>query len=322
MKEEKRCFLNSDQNTTFAQFFEYTQLQKVNTEILKWTILLILVVIWGTSYILMKRGLESYTAMQVGALRLSITFVCLLPFAVWKLRSVKKEQLKFLAIAGVIGSGIPAYLFAAAQKGIDSQVAGILNSVAPLFTLLTGVLFFGFRTKWYNVTGVFIGLAGAIGLLSAGDDNTFNLKFGFGLYIIIATILYATNINLVKKYLKEVAAITIASFSFIFIGLPSLIYLLAGTDFTLRISSSPEALKNFGYVAVLSVIGTAFANIAYNYLIKISSILFVASVTYLIPIVAIIWGMNDGENFYIGYFLWMALIFIGVFLVNKNVSEA
>ena len=165
--------------------------------------MIVLMFIWGSSYILMKRGLESFSAPQVGALRISIAFLFLLPFAVHRIRRVKKEKLYIFAIAGLLGNGIPAYLFAEAQTGIDSQIAGILNSVAPLFTLLTGALFFGVRAKWFNVTGVFIGLAGAIGLLSADASGSFNNNFSKGAFVIIATILYATNINVVKKYLKK-----------------------------------------------------------------------------------------------------------------------
>ena len=250
---------------------------KINKIFLKWAILFLLMLIWGSSYILMKRGLESFSAMQVGALRVSIAFLFLLPFALLKLKTVKKENLRFFALAGLMGSGIPAFLFAEAQTGIDSQIAGILNSVAPLFTLITGVLFFGFHTKWYNVIGVFIGLTGAIGLLSAGDDKSFLSNFSFGIYIIIATVLYATNINIVKKYLKEIDVLTITSFAFVFIGIPCVIYLLAGTDFISRMHENQHAWKSLGYLAILAILGTAIAGIIYNYLIKISSILFCQS---------------------------------------------
>ena len=182
-------------------------------------------------------------------------------------------------------------------------------------------MFFGFRSKWYNVAGVFIGLAGAIGLLSADASNTFNNNLSKGIFVIIATLLYATNINIVKKFLKDADSVTITCISFVFIGVPSLIYLLAGTDFASRISQTPGALRNFGYIAILAVLNTAITGFLYNYLIKISSILFVASVTYVIPILAIFWGMNDGEPFYSEYFIWIAVIFLGVYLVNKEKSK-
>ncbi|MFA4852767.1 MAG: EamA family transporter [Bacteroidales bacterium] len=296
-------------------------LKKTDKVIIQWIIMIALAIVWGSSYILMKRGLEFFPAMQVGALRITISFLFLLPFALWRIKRVKKENLKYLVIVGFLGSGIPAFLFAEAQTGLDSQIAGIINSVAPLFVLIFGTLFFNVRVKWYNVAGVFIGLSGAIGLLSACGNKSFDSNLGFGIYIIIATMLYSININVIKKYLKETDSLTITAISFIFIGVPSIIYLMSGTDFITRLSETPGAMKGMGYLSLLAILGTALAGILYNYLIKISSVLFSASVTYIIPIVAIMWGTNDGEHFYLGYIIWIALIFSGIFLVNKEISE-
>ncbi|MFA5781146.1 MAG: EamA family transporter [Bacteroidales bacterium] len=296
-------------------------LKKTDKVAIQWIIMIALAIVWGSSYILMKRGLEFFPAMQVGALRITISFLFLLPFALWRIKRVKKENLKYLVIVGFLGSGIPAFLFAEAQTGLDSQIAGIINSVAPLFVLIFGTLFFNVRVKWYNVAGVFIGLSGAIGLLSACGNKSFDSNLGFGIYIIIATMLYSININVIKKYLKETDSLTITAISFIFIGVPSIIYLMSGTDFITRLSETPGAMKGMGYLSLLAILGTALAGILYNYLIKISSVLFSASVTYIIPIVAIMWGTNDGEHFYLGYIIWIALIFSGIFLVNKEISE-
>jgi len=292
-----------------------------NNSLIKWVLMIILSLIWGSSYILMKRGLESFPYMQVGAIRLTISFLLLLPFAIARLKKVKKEKLIYIAIAGLLGNGIPAYLFALAQTGIDSQIAGILNSVAPLFTLIIGVIFFRFHTKWFNITGVLIGLSGAIGLLSVCGNKSFDFNFSFGIYVIFATLLYSININIVKRYLKDTDSITITSFAFIFIGVPSLIYLLSGTDFLYRLSETPQALKGLGYISVLALFGTAIAGILYNYLIKISTIIYAASITYLIPVIAVIWGIADGEKFGLSYIFWILLIFTGVFLVNKSTFE-
>ncbi len=284
----------------------------------KWAILVVLVIIWGSSYILMKRALGTFSPMQVGALRIAIAFIFLLPIAIVRFKKVPVKLIKLFVLVGLLGSGIPAFLFATAQTGIDSQIAGILNSVAPLFTLLIGVLFFRYKTKWFNVLGVFIGLAGAIGLLSAGGMATFDSNLSFGIYIIIATILYSYNTNIIKTYLKEVDALTITSVSFVFIGIPCLVYLFAGTDIVHRLNHIPGAWTNLGYMIILAAFGTALAGVLYNYLIKISSVIFAASVTYVIPIVAVIWGSLDGEKFYIGYFLWISLIFLGIYLVNRE----
>lgn len=283
----------------------------------KWIIIALLVIIWGSSFILMKRGLESYTSLQLGALRIAISFLFLLPFALIRLGKIKRKHLIYFAIVGFIGSAFPAFLFAKAQTVLDSQIAGILNSVSPLFTLIIGVVFFQFKTKWFNVLGVFIGLAGAVGLLWASNEKNFSLNFGYGSLIIIATLFYAININIVKKYLKEVDSVTIAALAFMFIGLPAIVVIFS-TDFVARVSTGTTALVNFGYISILAIVGTALSLMIYNYLIKISSILFAASVTYLIPIVAVLWGILDGEPFKITYIVWILLIFAGVFLVNRK----
>lgn len=282
----------------------------------KWPIMIALVLTWGSSYILMKRGLEGFSAGQVGALRISITFMILIPFIINRLKRIPKNKFWLLVLSGFIGNGIPAYLFAQAQKGIDSEVAGILNSVAPLFTLVFGAAFFKFRARWYNVAGVFVGLAGAVGLLSVGVKG-FDSNFSYGIYIIIATMLYATNINIVKNYFKEIDAMSITVIAYIVIGILSIAFLLTGTDFISHVSET-KSLTALGYVVILAVMGTAIAGVLCNYMIKLSSVLFAASVTYVIPVVAIMWGVIDGEIFYIEYIFWMLLIFAGVFLVNKE----
>jgi drug/metabolite transporter (DMT)-like permease len=221
----------------------------------------------------MKRGLESYTALQLGTSRIAISFVFLLPFAIYRIRKLKRKHVIYFILVGFIGSAFPAILFAKAQTVLDSQIAGILNSVSPLFTLIIGVLFFSFKTKWFNVLGVVIGLAGAVGLLWAANEKGFSLNFGYGMYIILATLFYAININIIKKYLKDVDAVTIAAFAFMAIGIPAIIILFT-TDFSTRLMSGTPALINFGYISILAIVGTALALMLYNYLIKISSILF------------------------------------------------
>ena len=264
--------------------------RNVNTLVWKWAILIILVLTWGSSYILMKRGLEGFPASQVGALRLSITFLVLIPLVIRRIRTVPVKMYWLLAISGILGNGIPAFLFARAQEGIDSEIAGILNTAAPLFALILGVLFFNLKTKWYNIVGVFVGLAGAVGLLSVGIKG-FDNNFRYGMYVLIATFLYSININIVKRYFKEIDSITITAIAFVVMGILASVYLFMGTDFISR-AGSTVGLKALGYISILAVMGTAIANMLYNKLIKITSVLFASSVTYLIPIVAIMWGIT------------------------------
>jgi drug/metabolite transporter (DMT)-like permease len=286
--------------------------------LLAWGILVGLALIWGSSFILIKRGLDFYSSSEVGALRISIAFLVLSPFAISRIRKLKKQEWKYLILVGLIGSGFPAFLFAKAQTGIDSSLAGILNSLTPLFTMVIGMGFFSMRIKWFNFAGVMIGLAGAIGLISISGGRGFEFNFQYAIYIIIATICYATNVNLVKYKLPNVDALTITAFSFFVIGLPVLLYLLIFTEFIQQISADPAALKGLGYICILAVVGTALALIAFNRLVKISSPVFASSVTYLIPVVAVTWGAIDGEKMVPLSFLWMGVILLGIFLVNKK----
>jgi drug/metabolite transporter (DMT)-like permease len=190
--------------------------------------------------------------------------------------------------------------------------------LTPLFTLIIGVSFFSLKTRWFNIAGVLVGLAGAIGLISISGGRTFEFNFQYAIYIIIATVCYATNVNVVKYKLRDIDALTITVFSFFTIGLPVLIYLLLFTDFIRQISNEPEALKGLGYISILAVVGTGLALVAFNKLVKLASPVFAASVTYLIPIVAVSWGTIDGERMSAVSFIWMAVILLGIFLVNKK----
>ena len=283
-----------------------------------WSILITLALIWGSSFILIKRGLEFFSSTEVGALRISIAFLTLAPIALKRIRIPKATDWKLLALVGIIGSGFPAFLFAKAQTGFNISLAGFLNSLTPLFTMIIGLTFFTLKTKWFNIAGVLIGLTGAIGLISVSGGGNFEFNLQYAVYIIIATICYAINVNIIKYKLQHLDAITITSFSFFTIGLPVIIYLFAFTDFYSTMTSEPKALEGLLYLAILTIFGTALALIAFNKLVKIASPVFAASVTYLIPLVAVTWGLFDGEKISVTAYFWMGLILAGILLVNKK----
>ncbi len=293
----------------------------MKNKLTQWLILLVLVLTWGSSFILMKKGLLVFPPLQMGALRIVLTFLFLLPFMVLRIRKIKRRQWGLFFLSGLLGSGIPAMLFAYAQSGIDSSLSGILNSLTPLFTLLVGLLFFRFRARWFQITGVFIGLAGACGLvaLSGGGDISWN--FSYASFIILATILYAININIVKTYFTETDPISITTYTIGAIGLPALLYLLGCTNFITLMQETEGAWRAFSMIAILSVAGTGVAGILYNYLIKISNVIFASSVTYMIPIVAVFWGLGDGEHFSAYSIIWILLVMAGVFLVNNPLAK-
>lgn len=290
----------------------------MNQRLLSWIILVALMLTWGSSFILIKRGLVYFTPTEVGALRVAITFLALLPLALKRLAKLNRRDVLLLGLSGIVGNFFPAFLFAKAQTGIDSATAGMLNSLTPLFTVILGYLLFKLKVRWFNVAGVFIALSGALGLLRVSGGHAFNFNIQYASYVILATIFYAFNVNLIKARLSHIDAITITAITFFIAGMPALIILFGFTPIVTQLSSDPAAFKGLGFIAILAVVGTGLAMIAFNKLIKMTSAVFASTVTYMIPIVALLWGVIDGEHFDPLYFLWVSMIIGGVILVNRK----
>jgi len=219
---------------------------------------------------------------------------------------------------GLLGNFIPAFLFTKAETGISSSLTGMLNSLTPLFTLLLGVLLFKSKTKLINAIGILIGFIGAIGLLTAGKSEDMNNNLLFGVYVVLATICYALSVNIIKKELGQVNSITATVWAMMFIGPLAGIYLFGFTDFLADLKTNTLAYESLGYVSILAIFGTALSVIIFNVLIKNTNALFASSVTYLIPVVAMGWGILDGEDVVALHFIWIIIILLGVYMVNKK----
>ncbi len=282
----------------------------------QWFTLMLLALIWGSSFIFMKRGLESFTDAQVAAFRVFISFLFFLPLAYKRRKYLKKKNLKSLLLVGFIGNGIPAFLFTKAQTQVSSSLAGMLNTLVPLFALIVGYIFYKVQVKKLNVLGVFIGLIGAVGLIVMSSEGAFSASAYYSLFIVLATICYSISVNEIKEKLAELDGVSIMSFAFMFIGPWAGIYLLF-SDYTYTLST-PNYIHNFTYVFFLALLSSVIANIIFNYLIKHTTALFATSVTYLIPAVAILLGALDGESIRFGQLLFIAVILAGVSLVNKK----
>lgn len=292
----------------------------LNKPIIQWILLIFLAFVWGSSFILMKRGLISFDNTQVASLRILVSFIFLSPIIVKNFKKIEKSQWVNIFIAGLLGSGIPAFLFTKAQTHISSSLSGMLNSLVPLFTVIIGLLFFGLKLRWLKIVGVVVGLVGAIGLLSAGEGISLtNDDFTYGFYVVLATICYALNINFIKTRLVAVNSVNITSFGFLLIGPLSGIYLFT-TDFTEILQQDPQAWTNFFYICLLAIFGTSIAVILFNMIIKKVSAVFASSVTYIIPVFAIFWGFVDGENILPMQLICIAFILTGVYIVNKDNS--
>ena len=276
----------------------------------------ILAIIWGSSFILMKKGLEVFNYMQVANARIFIAFITLIPLLPKALKSVKRRYFFPILITALLGNGIPAILFAKAQTYLDSSFVGILNSSVPLFTIIIGFLFFKIKPNKANVIGVLVGLLGVLFL----TINSLNTKIIIDTYIyivILGTIFYAVSMNVIKNYLQDLNASSITAIAFLIIGPFSFVY-LSNTDFLYQLNSHPSAYKALGYIALLSIFGTSMASIIFNKLLNRSTAIFTSSITYLIPIVAIFWGFLDGEIITINHIVGFIIILCGVYLVNRE----
>ena len=285
----------------------------------QWTALFVLALIWGSSFILMKRGLESFSNSQVASIRIFASFLFFSPFFFKNLRLITRKNLKSLLIVGFLGSAIPAFLFTKAQTVINSSLAGMLNSLTPMFTLIIGWLFYKSDITVRKITGILLGLTGAAGLIYKGSD-IFNSIDIYSLLIVLATICYGITANEIKANLKDMDGAKITMLGFFFTGPFAGVYLLFSKFPDPGIDLNVYA--NLGYILILALFGTVLALILFNNLIKHTPILFSVSVTYLIPIIAIMWGINDGEVITLIDLLWIGIILLGVFLINKSKAGA
>jgi len=282
----------------------------------QFAVLLLLAFVWGSSFILIKIGLKSFSSDQAAAIRMLLASLVLLPVSISNLKNLKKKDLKYLLIVGFIGSFIPAFLFTKAQTRIDSALAGMLNSLTPVFTLLIGLLFFHARFKGRQVAGLMLGLIGALGLIIGGEQVAFGNFNSYALFIVLATTMYATNLNIVKMNLSHLTGVQITSLSFMFLSPAAFIYLLF-TDFS-QVTENPQWPVHLAALAFLGVVGTAFAMLLMNSLIRQVSTIFASSVTYIIPIFAIFWGVLDGEVITIHHMGSMGIVLIGVYLISRK----
>ena len=283
---------------------------------LKWIYLLILSFVWGSSYILIKKALIGLSPLQVGSLRTIISTVLLLAIGYSSLKSIPRDKWKWILITGLV-SFIPPFLFAYAQTEIDSALAAILNSLTPLATLLIGVGFYRFKIDSKQISGVIIGLIGSVLLMYQGSVINPDQNLLYVFFIIFASVLYAVQVNLLKVHLQDVSAVAITVGNFIFI-FPLAVVIFFISDYK-QIDINNEDVKVALFcILILSIVGTVFAKILFNKFVQIASPVFASSVTYTLPIVALFWGLLDGEVFTLNQLFATVIILTGVYLANKK----
>jgi len=291
---------------------------------LKYVYLVILSLIWGTSFILIKKSLGDdgsgnfvLTPLQLGAGRTIISGFMLIVIGWKSFITTDRKYWKWLFVSGLLGTFFPSFLFAYAQTEIDSAISAILNSTVPLITLIMGAIIFGITFSRTQLLGVIIGLIGAIALVFSGMQNHPEQNYLFTGLVFIACTCYASNVNIIKRYMQNIKPLAIATGNFVFILPLAVIVFFSADGASLKFTSTP-VLNSLGYIFILCVLGTVTAKIMFNKLVQITSPVFASSVTYLMPIVGLTWGIMDGETFSLWQGFATGVIILAVILVTRN----
>jgi drug/metabolite transporter (DMT)-like permease len=287
---------------------------------LNWFIFIVLSVIWGSSFVLMKEGLLHLSAYQVASLRIVFSGIVLLPTALKYFRTIPKDKIGIIFLSGLLGSLLPAYLFCIAEEGIDSALAGTLNSLTPIFVIITGALFFKSKATANKVLGIVISFTGSILLLLSKGHMQENQNLLYISYVVLATAFYGINVNMVHRHLSQIGSLKIAALALTLNAIPAAIVLIATGYFNLSFSDKGVLLST-GAAALLGIFGTAVASVIFYMLVKRAGAIFASMVTYGIPVVAIIWGVIYKEEVGWKQVLCLILILAGVYVANRKGKE-
>ena len=264
----------------------------------------------------MKASKEELNWAQIASLRIFSAGIVLLPFAVFYFSKIPASKLSLVILSAICGNLLPAYLFAGAiAKNLDSGLAGILNSLTPICVIFTGVLFFRSKIENRKVLGVIIGFIGLTLLTLMGNKGLSFENIEYTLLVLVATISYGLNINIVSHYLKDINPIHLAVVSISIMVIPTAIVLWQ-QDFLQLPFSDGATLWSIINSVTLGVAGTAIATALFYILVKKAGGLFASLVTYGIPFVAIGWGIWDGEKLSVMQIGCLGIILVGVYLAN------
>jgi len=290
----------------------------MNQEQKKWMYLSVLAIVWGSSFILIKKGLIGLTPLQLGSLRTVISSIFIFIIGFKSLKTILSHQWKWVVLSGFLGTCLPSFLFAFAETEVDSGVVSILNALVPLNAILIGLAVFKIVSTKTQIFGVLLGFIGASMLIFNSMELNPDQNYLFAGFVILATLMYGFNVNIIKHYLQEVKPIAIATGNFAAIVIPALLVLILSDFFNVKTFENEAIYSSIGYIAILSLFGTVMAKIIFNNLIQISSPVFASSVTYLMPLVALLWGLLDGELFGLDQGFASLLILCGIYLANKK----
>lgn len=296
-------------------------IQDENQRLKSWLLLILLSLMWGSSFILIKKALLVFTPGEVGAFRIVAAGVFLLPLAMPMVRTLSRKQIKHLIIVGLVGSFIPAFLFAKAQTQLSSSLTGVLNALTPLMVVVIGATLFRARITRRNALGLLIAFMGVSVLVLYSEESGWDILSGINYYaffVLAATVCYGFNVNIIKYKFVVLKPVTITAISLMMVLPIAAFYLFAFTSFSFKVMHVEGALVAAGYIILLGVVGTALALIIFNMLVKLVSPVFASSVTYLIPIVAVFWGVLDGEVLLPWHYVGIVGVILGVWIGNRR----
>lgn len=278
----------------------------------QWAAMMFMAFVWGASFILIKRGLDALSYVQVAALRIFFSFLILLPFSIKNLKLINRNNFWPLLWCGMLGNFFPAFLYTLSETQITSSLAGILNGLTPFFTVLAGLILFKHKPNVFQSIGVIIGFGGASILITNGNFSSFGHINLYALLVVLATMMYGINSNIIRFKLSGLTGVQITSLVFFLIGIPAGIILML-TDIKVAIHH-PAFLTSILATIVLATFGSVISLFVFNNLIHHTSAIFASSVTYIIPFFALLWGFLDGDHIGLLQVVALVVILIGVYL--------
>ena len=285
---------------------------------LAWLLLLLLACIWGSSFILMKKGLQALTPIEVGTLRVVAAATFFLPFSLARLRELTWQQYQLLFVSGLLGTFFPALIYAHAQAHIDSAIAGAFSALTPISVLAVGALFFQQKILKNEIVGILLGIVGAVVLVLVDATGQLTQLNQYMFLPILGGVFYANNSNWIKHKLQELTPLTIVSVSLLLIGIPMACALFTQTEFVTKLQTVNGAYLASGFVLLLGIMGTGVGYLLYTTLILLTSPVFANTVCFLTPIVALSWGIWDGETLLWGHYLGIGIVISGIYMVSQK----
>ena len=269
-----------------------------------WAVFIFLAFVWGGSFVLIKKGLIHFSAIEVASLRISISAMAFAPVFIFSKVRFPKGRVLLITLVVFLGNGITAFLFALAETRLGSAVTGVLNSLTPIFALVTGVLFFGLKFKNHHLLGIVLGCIG-ITVLMLGEDDWRISSYVF--YVVLATFCYGLSANMVKRYCQDIHPIAITAIGFFSLGCFGLV-ILGMTGGYAKMIESRVWVESMIPLMVLALFCTVIANILFIWLLQRTTAVFGSSIAYAIPCMALVWGGLDGEV--ISWFQIAGFVFI------------